>query len=144
MKKHAKMHRNRIRLEITTWVLKRFGITMETAKLKHLKKCSKLLENSPILKLHFKSEIQRFQNIADGALKDQNEQFVQSKTSNVKAKNGQFECHWCFQVITVMKFRFEFKNWEMYELERARGMHYILDLIQFCHRIFFRNVKWNN
>merc|ERR1712020_567366 len=69
----------------------RFGNKMETAKLKHLKKCSKLLEDSPILKLHFKSEIQHFQNIADGALKDQ---------------NGQFECHWCFQVGSpVLKVR---------------------------------------
>ena len=75
---------------------------METAKLKHLKKCSKLLEDSPILKLHFKSEIQRFQNIADGALTDQNKQFVHSKTSNIKAKNGEFECHWCFQVFFLL------------------------------------------
>ena len=135
MKKHAKMHRNRIRLEITTWLLKRFGNTMETAKLKHLKKCSKLLEDSPILKLHFKSEIQRFQNIADGALKDQNEQFVQSKTSNVKAKNGQFECHWCFQVLLLWWNSDSNSKTEKCMSARGRNALYFR-CTQFRHRIF--------
>ena len=76
---------------------------METATLKHLKKCAKILQDNKALKLHFKSQIQRLETSASGELNAQNDQFQSStKNQTVKAKDGQFECQWCFQVIQLL------------------------------------------
>ena len=76
---------------------------METATLKHLKKCAKILQDNKALKLHFKYQIQRLETSASGELNAQNDQFQSStKNQTVKAKDGQFECQWCFQVIQLL------------------------------------------
>ena len=71
---------------------------METSTLKHLKKCSRLFQDNPILKLHYKTQITKLESNTVVVLSDQNEQFKKSKKDNIRAKNGVFECQWCFQV----------------------------------------------
>ena len=82
---------------------------METATLKHLKKCARVFQENKTLKLHFKSQIQRLETSASEELNAQNDQFqISSKNhQSVRAKDGQFECQWCFQVRHILSNHLE-------------------------------------
>ena len=81
---------------------------MESATAKFLKNSSKLISlsesNDDTLTLHYKSHLQNYKGITTSQLHAQNEQYSWDKSQQVRGRNGEIECKFCF-VRSIPKFK---------------------------------------
>ena len=81
---------------------------MESATAKFLKNSSKLISlsdsNDDTLTLHYKSHLQNYKGITTSQLYAQNEQYSGDKIQQVRGRNGEIECKFCF-VKSIPKFK---------------------------------------